>query len=101
MRSAEGTAAAQLTNDIVAQAVQGRAYVTLVPTWTITADDRGAYMPYFNDLSGRKRLMRHADGLHFTEPGYELLGQIAFNKLLEVSPRFKAVATPAIETVVR
>jgi hypothetical protein len=78
MRTAEGTAAAQLTNDIITQAAQGRSYLTLIPTWTMTADDRGAYMPYFNDLRGRKRLMRHADGLHFTEPGYELLGHITF-----------------------
>jgi uncharacterized protein len=89
MRTPEGTAAARLTNDIVTQAAQGRAYVTLIPTWTMTADERGAYMPYFNDLRGRKRLMRHADGLHFTEPGYELLGHITFSRLLEVSPRFR------------
>jgi uncharacterized protein len=99
MRTAEGTAAALLTNDIVTQAAQGRSYVTLIPTWTITADDRGAYMPYFNDLKGRKRLMRHADGLHFTEPGYELLGQITFERLLEVSPRFRAMVPQAAETV--
>ena len=101
MRTAEGTAAAQLTNDIITQAAQGRSYLTLIPTWTMTADDRGAYMPYFNDLRGRKRLMRHADGLHFTEPGYELLGHITFNRLLEVSPRFRAMAPQATETVVR
>jgi len=101
MRTAEGTVAARLTNDIITQAAQGRAYVTLVPTWTMTADDRGAYMPYFNDLKGRKRLMRHADGLHFTEPGYELLGDITFNRLLEVSPRFRAMAPQPVETVVR
>jgi hypothetical protein len=101
MRTQEGTAAARLTNDIITQAAQGRAYVTLVPTWPMTADDRGAYMPYFNDLRGRKRLMRHADGLHFTEPGYELLGDITFNRLLEVSPRFRATAPQAPETVVR
>jgi hypothetical protein len=99
MRTAEGTAAAQLTNDIVAQAAQGRSHVTLIPTWTMTADDHGAYMPYFNDLKGRKRLMRHADGLHFTEPGYELLGQITFERLLEVSPRFRAMVPQAADTV--
>jgi hypothetical protein len=101
MRTAEGTAAARLTNDIITQAAQGRAHVTLVPTWNMTADDRGAYMAYFNDLKGRKRLMRHADGLHFTEPGYELLGDVTFNRLLEVSPRFRAMAPRAADTVVR
>jgi uncharacterized protein len=101
MRTAEGTAAARLTNDVITQAAQGRAHVTLIPTWSITADERGTYMPYFNDLKGRKRLMRHGDGLHFTEPGYELLSHITFNRLLEVSPRFRALVPYAAETVVR
>ena len=100
MRTPEGTAAALLTNAIVTQAAQDRPYVALVPIWSITADDRGAYMPYFNDLRGRKRLMRHADGLHFTEPGYELLGHITFDKLLEVSPHFRATAPGSADTVV-
>jgi len=101
MRTPEGTAAALLINDIVTQAAQPRSFVTLVSTWSITADDKGAYMAYFNDLRGKKRLMRHADGLHFTEPGYELLGNITLNKLLEVSPRFRAMAPQAAETAVR
>jgi len=101
MRTAEGTAAARLTNEITTEAAAGRPYVTLVSTWAMTADDRGTYMPYFNDLSGRKRLMRHADGLHFSEPGYELLAKIAFDRLLEVSPRFRAMVPRTAETLVR
>lgn len=100
MRTAEGTAAAQLTNSIITEAARGRDNVVLIPIWNMTADDRGAYMPYFNDLKGRKRLMRHADGLHFTEPGYELLGHITYSRLLEVSPRFRAMQPQAAETVV-
>jgi hypothetical protein len=101
MRTSEATAAALLTNRIVTEAAQSRPFVTLIPTWAITADEHGAYMPYFNDLRGRKRLMRHADGLHFTDPGYELLGHITFKKLQEVAPRFRAMAPPATETVLR
>jgi hypothetical protein len=101
MRTPEGTAAARLTNEIITEAAAGRPYVTLVSTWAITADEGGAYMPYFNDLSGRKRLMRHADGLHFSEPGYELLAKIAFDRLLEVSPRFRAMVPRTAETLVR
>jgi hypothetical protein len=67
----------------------------VMPIWSITADDKGAYMPYFNDLKGKKRLMRHADGMHFTEPGNELLGYITFNKLLEISPLFRATTPQA------
>lgn len=101
MRGAESTVAARLTNEIVTQVAQGRAYVTLVPTWSATADAAGSYMPYFNDLRGVKRLMRRPDGVHFTEYGHELLGHMAFTKLLEISPRFKAVATQSAETATR
>jgi uncharacterized protein len=101
MRGSESTAAARLTNEIVTQAAQSRAHVTLVSTWAVTADQTGAYMPYFNDLRGVKRLMRRADGVHFTEYGHELLGHMAFTRLLEVSPRFKAVAAQSAETATR
>jgi hypothetical protein len=101
MRTSEATAAALLINNIVTDAAQNRSFVKLVPIWSITADDSGAYVAYFNDLKGRKRLMRHADGLHFTEPGYELLGHLTFDKLLEVSPRFRAFAPHAAESALR
>jgi hypothetical protein len=58
-------------------------------------------MPYFNDLKGQKRLMRHSDGLHFTEPGYELLSHMVFQRLLEVSPRFRSLTSIPTATVVR
>jgi hypothetical protein len=101
MRTAESNAAAHLTNDIVAQAAQGRSNVALVATADATADATGAYMPYFNDLRGVKRLMRRADGVHFTEYGHELLGHMVFAKLLEISPRFKAIVTQSAETATR
>ena len=100
MRSPEATVAAVLTNGIITQAAQSRPHVTVIPIWAITADEAGAYMAYFKDLKGKKRLMRHADGLHFTEPGYELLSQITFNRLLEVSPRFRSMMPGAAETAV-
>jgi hypothetical protein len=101
MRSAEATAAALLINDIVTEAARPRSLVALVPIWNITGDEKGAYMPYFSDLKGKKRLMRHADGLHFTEAGYELLAHFTFNKLLEVSPIFRAMTPRAAESAVR
>lgn len=100
MRSPEATVAAVLTNGIITQAAQSRPHVTVIPIWAITADETGAYMAYFKDLKGKKRLMRHADGLHFTEPGYELLSHITFNRLLEVSPRFRSMVPGAAETAV-
>ena len=95
MRSEEATTAARLTNDITVDAGKSRPHIALVPTWSLTADDKGAYMPYFNDLHGRRRLMRHSDGLHFSEPGYELLAHMAFNRLKEASPLFTSVASKA------
>jgi uncharacterized protein len=97
MRSDEATTAAKLINGVIAEAAQSRPHISLVPIWSLTADDKGAYMPYFNDLHGRRRLMRHSDGLHFSEPGYELLAHIAFNRLLEASPLFTAVAGEAAD----
>jgi hypothetical protein len=93
MRSEEATRAARLINDIVIEAAKGRPHISLIPIWSLTADDKGAYMPYFSDLHGRRRLMRHSDGLHFSEPGYELLAHITFNRLLQASPLFTAVAS--------
>jgi hypothetical protein len=105
MRTAEATAAAHLVNGIITEAAHGRPYITLIPTWRLTSDDKGAYMPYFDDLSGRKRLMRHSDGLHFSEPGYELLAHMTFEKVMEVSPLFATVGRspsgPPSETPMR
>ncbi len=101
MRTEERTKAARLVNAVVTDAAGRRPHVTLVPTWSLTADDKGTYMPYFNDLRGRRRLMRHSDGLHFSDPGYELLAHMTFNKLLEISPRFAAIASPAADAPVR
>jgi hypothetical protein len=101
MRTAEATLAARIINEIVNETAQARDQVALVPTWTLTSGEGGAYAPHFNDLAGKKRLMRHADGLHFTEPGYELLAHLTFQRLLQASPRFKAVVSDANATVVR
>jgi hypothetical protein len=97
MRTAEATTAAQLVNGIIVEAAARRPHIALVATWSLTGDDKGAYMPYFNDLSGRKRLMRHADGLHFSEPGYELLAHLTFNRLQEASPLFTDAASAPAE----
>jgi hypothetical protein len=98
MRSEEATTAAKLINDITAETARSRSHIALVPIWSLTADDKGGYMPYFNDLHGRRRLMRHSDGLHFSEPGYELLAHLAFSRLMEASPLFTAVASKAADT---
>lgn len=47
--------------------------VIFVPTREVTAGDDGEYAAYLADDTGRSRLMRANDGVHFTTRGYELL----------------------------
>ncbi|HEX7776732.1 MAG TPA: DUF459 domain-containing protein [Parvibaculum sp.] len=49
--------------------------VTFIPTHDIAADKEGKYDAYRTDASGRKRLLRAEDGIHFTMDGYELLAR--------------------------
>jgi hypothetical protein len=92
MRSDEASADARLINEIVTDAAKSRPYVKLVPTWQITADDSGAYTSHFKDLKGVTRLMRANDGVHFTDPAYELIGDSVLKLLRENVPPFKLLA---------
>lgn len=49
--------------------------VVFVPTHDLAADKDGNYSAYGPDVSGRKRLLRAEDGIHFTMEGYELLAR--------------------------
>jgi hypothetical protein len=49
--------------------------VVFLPTREIAADKDGNYSAYGLDASGRKRLLRAEDGIHFTMEGYELLAR--------------------------
>lgn len=44
--------------------------IAFVPTWQRTLDDTGVYSAYGTDDTGRTRLMRTNDGIHFTMRGY-------------------------------
>lgn len=92
MRTGEMNRAASMINALVIEAAVEHPQVALVPTYTLTSDAKGIYVTHFKDLQGRLRLMRLPDGLHFTEPGYSVLAQQALAKLVEVSPRFRAIA---------
>ncbi|MBX3502720.1 MAG: DUF459 domain-containing protein [Alphaproteobacteria bacterium] len=89
MRADDASADARLINDIVANAARTRPYVKLLPTWPITADEHGAYQAHFKDLKGVTRLMRANDGVHFTDPAYELIGSSVLKLLRENVPPFK------------
>ncbi len=92
MKTADATRDAVLVNGVIVEAAKSRPFVTLIDTATITANEKGAYMAHFNDLSGQKRLMRASDGVHFEQPAYELIGDQVMKRLREVSPRFASLA---------
>lgn len=48
--------------------------VAFVSTEGLATDENGEYTAYGADRFGRTRLLRAEDGIHFTMPGYELLG---------------------------
>ncbi|HRD76550.1 MAG TPA: DUF459 domain-containing protein [Hyphomicrobiaceae bacterium] len=91
MRASDATADAELINDIIVKAAASRPHVRLMPTRSITADDRGVYQAYFKDLKGQVRLMRAGDGVHFTDPAYELMADRVLALLRAASPRFQII----------
>jgi len=91
MRATDATDDARTVNQIVAEAAKGRPNVFLIDTWTLTSDEKGAYLPHFKDLAGNVRAMRLGDGVHFEMPAYELFADLVLKKLKDVSPRFKSV----------
>jgi hypothetical protein len=72
-------------NTIYKQEADGRGIVFL-PTWDMTADKDGKYAPYGLDLKGDKRLLRANDGIHFTEPGYEMIADAVLRTLRDKFP---------------
>ncbi|HJQ57854.1 MAG TPA: DUF459 domain-containing protein, partial [Vineibacter sp.] len=89
MRDEAASRDAKMINELVAKAAADRPWVRVVDTWALTADENGAYAAHFKDLSGKVRLMRDSDGVHFTPPGYELIAESVLNLLREASPKFR------------
>src|SRR3546814_7254767 len=56
--------------------------VTFVPTHDLMTDKDGNYSAYGLDASGRKRLLRAEDGIHFSMQGYELLARTVGHKIV-------------------
>lgn len=57
--------------------------VSFVPLWDVAADENGRYSDHLRDLSGRTRLMRANDGIHFTPRGYDLLAHHVLEAMSE------------------
>ncbi|RKZ85302.1 MAG: hypothetical protein DRR19_16595 [Candidatus Parabeggiatoa sp. nov. 1] len=57
-----------------------------LPIWHLTVNNKGKYSAYGLDKSGRKRLLRAADGVHFSKRGYELLAHYILKHIYEDLP---------------
>lgn len=68
MRSRSFSDHANRVNEIVRKSAQ-RHGVKFIETWDEFVDGSGQYSAYGPDISGRTRLLRMDDGIHFTGPG--------------------------------
>lgn len=56
--------------------------VRFVDTWRATADSKGRYTPYFTFPSGKRKIIRTRDGVHFTSKGYVVFAEIVNRALM-------------------
>lgn len=69
--------------------------ITYVPTWERTLGGNGQYSAYGTDDTGRKRLMRTNDGIHFTMRGYIQLASFVTSAMEQ--PRTPEPVLPMVE----
>lgn len=69
-------------NGLIGAEAQERG-IPFVPLWEVAADEDGRYSDHLRDLSGRTRLMRANDGIHFTPRGYDLLAHHVLEAMRE------------------
>ena len=93
MREADVEADAKRINAIISAAATDRRRVKLLESRPMTVDAEGQYAAYLKDAKGQLRLMRHTDGVHFSDFGYDVIAEAAFAKLNEVSARFSLMST--------
>jgi hypothetical protein len=70
----------QMINELVRE----RAYVNsqrFIDVFAQFADEHGGYSAYGPDLEGKARLLREADGVHFTQAGYRKLAHFVEREL--------------------
>jgi hypothetical protein len=71
--------------------------VTYFDMHPVTCDDDGAYTNVRRDDQGRVRMTRYDDGVHFTEFGYELIGEMILQYVLETRPEWMS---PEVEQLI-
>jgi len=87
MREDKWNEESRYLNDLFKREADAKGVVFLA-TWDVTADKDGKFQPYGPDLKGDKRLLRANDGIHFTEPGYEMIADAVLHTLRD---KFSAV----------
>ena len=70
--------------------------ITFVRTEGLATGADGGYTAYGPDRFGRTKLLRAEDGIHFTMPGYELLGERIANAMLADIDGGKIAAAPVM-----
>lgn len=93
MREGDAEADAKRINSIITAAATDRRRVRLVESRPMTADAEGQYAAYLKDAKGQPRLVRHTDGVHFSDFGYDIIADEAFARLNEMSVRFWLMST--------
>lgn len=78
-------------NQLIRQAAADRPGVTLLDSRPITSDPEGNFSAYLKDAKGQPKLVRHTDGVHFSDYGYELITTQIYARLNEISPPFGAM----------
>jgi hypothetical protein len=71
---------AQFFNNIYAKSAVDNA-ITFLPIWNLTADNKGKYRSHSADSSGKKKLLRANDGVHFTGYGYSVIAKYILSNL--------------------
>ncbi len=85
MRDADWDIDCRQITAIISEAADARPLVATVATRPLTLDPEGRYAAYLKDAKGQQRLVRDADGIHFTDYGYDMIAGRVLAKLNEVS----------------
>ena len=82
-------------NGIISEAADCRPLVATLETRPLTLDPEGKYGAYLKDAKGQQRLVRDADGIHFTDYGYDMIAGRVLAKLNEVSVKIGSETSEA------
>lgn len=93
MREDDATRDARQINNLIRAAAESRVNVRLIETWTQMSDEQGNYTAYAKDAKRQSRLLRHTDGVHFSEWGYEIMADAALKELLAASPVLSSITS--------